>query len=58
MAGAPEVCRRPYRAVVEYRRPTKYGEDVTLRWARGDDEVNVAIAADGEVRAAGLLRRR
>ncbi|KUI28424.1 acyl-[acyl-carrier-protein] thioesterase [Mycobacterium sp. GA-2829] len=57
MAEAPEVCRPPYRAVVEYRRPIKYGEDVTLRWVRGEDEVNIAITVGDEVRAAALLRK-
>lgn len=57
MAVAPEVCRPPYRAVVEYRRPIKYGEDVTLRWVRRDGEVDVAITVGDEVRAAALLRK-
>jgi acyl-ACP thioesterase len=56
MADVPEVCRPPYRAVVEYRRPIRYGEDVTLRWARRDDDVNIAITVGNDVRAAALLR--
>ncbi|KUI22104.1 hypothetical protein AU195_06645 [Mycobacterium sp. IS-1496] len=56
MAVTPEVCRAPYRAVVEYRRPIRYGEDVTLRWVRRDGEVNIAITVGDEVRAAALLR--
>ena len=57
MAEVPDVCRPPYRAVVEYRRPIQYGEDVTLRWARRGDDVNIAIAVGEEVRAAALLRK-
>jgi acyl-ACP thioesterase len=57
MAVVPDVCRPPYRAVVEYRRPIQYGEDVTLRWARHGDDVNIAIAVGDEVRAAVLLRK-
>ncbi|WP_232004953.1 acyl-ACP thioesterase domain-containing protein [Mycobacterium sp. ACS1612] len=30
IAEVPDVCRAPYRAVVEYRRPIQYGEDVSL----------------------------
>jgi acyl-ACP thioesterase len=56
MADVPDVRRAPYRAVVEYRRPIQYGEDVTLRWTRGDNQVNAAICVGDEVRAAVLLR--
>ena len=61
MALVPQVCTPPYRAVVEYRRPIKYGEDVTIRWQVGDDadapEVRIALTVGDEVRAAALLRR-
>jgi acyl-ACP thioesterase len=57
MAEVPDVCRAPYRAVVEYRRPIRYGENVALGWARRDDHVDVAISVDGEIRAAALLRK-
>jgi acyl-ACP thioesterase len=53
----PDVCTPPYRAVVEYRRPIKFGEDVTLGWVRRDDEVGISLSVDGDVRAAALLRR-
>lgn len=57
----PDVCTPPYRAVIEYRRPIKYGEDVTIQWCRGDDaqvpEVHIALTVGDDVRAAGLLRR-
>ena len=61
MALVPEVCTPPYRAVVEYRRPIKYGEDVTVRWLRGagtdPQEVHIALTVGDEVRAAALLRK-
>lgn len=61
MALVPDVCAPPYRAVVEYRRPIKYGEDVTVRWRRSEDqnipEVHVALSVGGDVRAAALLRK-
>lgn len=57
MAVEPEVCRPPYRAVVEYRRPIQYGEEVTLRWVRRGDDVNIAMTVGDDVRAAALLRR-
>jgi acyl-ACP thioesterase len=57
IAEVPDVCRPPYRAVVEYRKPIRYGEDVTLRWARSNDDVHIAIAVNDEVRAAALLRK-
>lgn len=57
MAEVPDVCRAPYRAVIEYRRPIQYGEDVSLRWARHEDDVNIAITVGDEVRAAALLRK-
>lgn len=59
-ALVPEVCTPPYRAVIEYRRPIKYGEDVTIRWFRtgGPDapQVHLALTVGDDVRAAGLLR--
>ena len=56
VAEEPDVCAAPYRAVVEYRRPIQYGEDVTLRWTRRDDAVDIALTVGDEVRAAALLR--
>lgn len=60
MALAPDVCTAPYRAVIEYRRPIKYGENVTLVWRRCDDtqvpEVHIALTVGDDVRAAALLR--
>jgi acyl-ACP thioesterase len=56
-ALAPDVCRAPYRAVVEYRKPIKYGEDVVLHVTRRDDAVDAALVVADEVRAAILVRR-
>ncbi|MCB0948791.1 MAG: hypothetical protein KDB44_05825 [Mycobacterium sp.] len=61
MALVPDVCQPPYRAVIEYRRPIKYGEDVSIRWCRraqqDNPDVHIALAVDDEVRAAALLRK-
>ncbi|BBY30877.1 acyl-[acyl-carrier-protein] thioesterase [Mycolicibacterium sediminis] len=57
IALAPDVCTAPFRAVVEYRRPIQYGEDVTIRYTRGEDDVHAALAVGDDVRAAILLRR-
>lgn len=61
MALVPEVCTPPYRAVIEYRKPIKYGEDVTIGWLRreGADApaVDIAFTVGDEIRAAALLRK-
>jgi acyl-ACP thioesterase len=61
MASFPDVCTPPYRAVIEYRRPIKYGEDVMIRWTRqgaGDvPDVHIALSVGEDVRAAALLRK-
>lgn len=56
MALYPEVCAPPYRAVIEYRRPIRYGEDVAIATERTDDQVRMALLVGGDVRASGLLR--
>lgn len=60
MAHVPDICTPPYRAVVEYRKPIKYGEEVSVRWVRhgeGDAaEVHIALSVGDEVRAAAALR--
>ncbi|MGE2728844.1 acyl-[acyl-carrier-protein] thioesterase [Mycolicibacterium vaccae] len=59
IAATPEICTPPYRAVLEYRKPIKYGEDLTIRWARREGarspEIHIAFAVGDEVRAAALL---
>ncbi|AFM18261.1 acyl-ACP thioesterase [Mycolicibacterium chubuense NBB4] len=61
MALVPDVCEPPYRAVIEYRKPIKYGEDVTIGWTRGGDgeipDVHIALTVGDDVRAAALLRK-
>ncbi|BBY76324.1 hypothetical protein MPRF_32230 [Mycolicibacterium parafortuitum] len=56
-ARVPDLCSAPYRTVVEYRKPIKYGEDVVIAWRRRDDtpRVDIALTVDGEVRAAAVL---
>ncbi|ORB29710.1 acyl-[acyl-carrier-protein] thioesterase [Mycolicibacterium parafortuitum] len=57
-ARVPDIGTAPYRTVVEYRKPIKYGEDVVIAWRRRDDapRVDIALTVDGEVRAAAVLR--
>ncbi len=57
MAQEPDVCAAPYRAVVEYRRPIRYGEEVTIGYARRGREVRIALHVGDDVRAAALLRK-
>ncbi|GJF10440.1 hypothetical protein NGTWS0302_26270 [Mycolicibacterium cyprinidarum] len=57
MALVPDVCTPPYRAVIEYRRPIKYGEVVTIEWTRHGPDVQIALAVGDDVRAAALLRK-
>lgn len=57
MAGHPEIATPPYRAVVEYRKPIKFGETVTIRSSPSENEVRIALAVDDDVRATALLRK-
>ncbi|WP_370329275.1 acyl-[acyl-carrier-protein] thioesterase [Mycolicibacterium hippocampi] len=57
IALVPDVCTPPYRTVIEYRRPIKYGEDITVGWSRHGDDVQIALSVGEEVRAAALLRK-
>jgi len=57
MAMEPDVCVPPYRAVVEYRKPIRYGEDVTIGYTRQGDDVHIALSVGDDVRAAALLRK-
>ena len=57
MAMEPDVCVPPYRAVVEYRRPIQYGEDVTIGYVRRGADVHIGLSVSGHVRAAALLRK-
>ena len=57
MALEPDVCQPPYRAVVEYRKPIQYGEDVTIGYSRLGGDVHIALSVGDDVRAAALLRK-
>ncbi|MCP9273399.1 acyl-[acyl-carrier-protein] thioesterase [Mycolicibacterium arenosum] len=57
MADHPDIATAPYRAVVEYRKPIRYGEQVVIRSARDGDSVHIALTVDDAVRAAALLRK-
>ncbi|VEG39907.1 acyl-ACP thioesterase [Mycolicibacterium flavescens] len=57
MAHVPDLGRAPYRTVVEYRRPIRYGEDVTIGWARRGDAVDIALTVGEDVRAAALIAK-
>jgi acyl-ACP thioesterase len=54
-ALVPDICGQPYRAVIEYRRPIRYGESVALGWTRTDRGAEIALTVDGDIRAAALL---
>ncbi|MCV7281188.1 hypothetical protein H7J88_16220 [Mycolicibacterium flavescens] len=56
-AHVPDLCRAPYRTVVEYRRPIRYGEEVALRWSRRGATVQVALTVGDDVRAAALIAK-
>ena len=56
LGHVPELERRPYRAVLEYRSPIKYGEDLTIRWQLSGDTVRMHFTVGDDVRAAALVR--
>jgi acyl-ACP thioesterase len=53
----PELEGAPYRAVLEYRSPIKFGESVTIHSERHDDAVRMQFAVGDDVRAAALVRK-
>ena len=57
MAEHPDIATAPYRAVVEYRKPIRFGENVVIASARDGDAVHIALTVDDGVRAAALLRK-
>lgn len=57
LSQVPEVGTAPYRAVLEYRSPIKFGEAVSIRSEQRDQTVHLRFVVDGDVRAAALLRR-
>ena len=53
----PELEKAPYRAVLEYRSPIKFGEPVTIRSERDDDSVRMQFTVGEDVRAVALVRK-
>jgi acyl-ACP thioesterase len=47
----------PYRAVLEYRSPIKFGESLTIRSDRHGDTVRMHFTVGDDVRAAALVRK-
>src|SRR5262249_49195947 len=48
----PDLESAPYRAVLEYRSPIKFGESVTIRSERQGNAVRMQFAVGEDVRAA------
>jgi acyl-ACP thioesterase len=57
LSQVPDAKGGPYRAVVEYRSPIKFGESVTIRSSHHGDVVRMHFIVGDDVRAAALLRR-
>ncbi|MBX9641181.1 MAG: acyl-[acyl-carrier-protein] thioesterase [Mycobacteriaceae bacterium] len=57
LAEYPELENNPYRAVLEYRSPIKYGEPLTIRSERSGDAVRIDFTVGEDVRAAALVRK-
>ncbi|CAM4401024.1 Acyl-ACP thioesterase [Mycobacterium basiliense] len=52
-----DLANAPYRAVLEYRSPIKFGEPVTIRFDQCDDGTHMEFVVDDDVRAAALVRK-
>lgn len=52
----PDLDKRPYRVVLEYRSPIKFGEQVTICSSANADGVRIHFTVGKDVRAAALLR--
>lgn len=57
LAQVPELENNPYRAVLEYRGPIKYGEELTIRSHTSDGALRMHFTVGDDVRAAALVRR-
>ena len=57
LGQVPELEAAPYRAVLEYRSPIKFGESLTIRSERHGDTVRMHFTVGDHVRAAALLRK-
>lgn len=57
LSQTPELESAPYRAVLEYRSPIKFGESVTICSERRHDSVRMHFTVGDDVRAAALVRK-
>jgi len=57
LSQVPDLENGPYRAVLEYRSPIKFGEQVTIRSNTNADGVHIQFTVGQDVRAAALLRK-
>jgi acyl-ACP thioesterase len=57
LAHTPDLGAPPYRAVVEYRKPIRLDESVTIRSVRRKDVLHMWFCVGEDVRAAALVCR-
>ncbi|OBK27633.1 hypothetical protein A5634_22475 [Mycobacterium asiaticum] len=57
LGQVPELENNPYRAVLEYRSPIKYGEVLSIRSEAQGDAVRLDFMVGDDVRAAALVRK-
>lgn len=57
LGQVPELENNPYRTVLEYRSPIKYGEPVHIRWENRGDTVLMQFMVDDSIRAAAVVRK-
>lgn len=57
LGQVPELESGPFRAVLEYRSPIKFGESLTIRSERHEDAVRMQFVVGDDVRAAALLQK-
>lgn len=57
LGQVPELESGPFRAVLEYRSPIKFGESLTIRSESYGDTVRIDFVVGDDVRAAALLRK-
>ncbi|BBX96701.1 acyl-[acyl-carrier-protein] thioesterase [Mycobacterium lacus] len=57
LGQVPDLEAAPYRAVLEYRSPIKFGEPVTIRHDQRDGAVRMHFVVGDDVRAAALVRK-
>jgi acyl-ACP thioesterase len=57
LGQVPALQKTPYRAVLEYRRPIRFGEPVTILSQQADDSLRMHFTVGDDVRAAAVVRR-